>query len=196
MQLLTYTYNLQEHYSTTKTPFLSVFSWYPPGPNLMDNSKALSTDTDSDKYHIILRRGITEHLDTMQSNFIGKMVQQQTRYNNYFDKKVRSLPIFTVEEIEYFNQPWIRPLAAERKAPAKYNKGVLCTTGPFQALLVRYHFLKINENGTENTISMDRGTLVGSQNRLRLPKSKKHRRHTTALHEKRQGEFIIHKIIC
>lgn len=95
----------------------------------------------------------------------------------------------------YVNRPPLTILAADRQSSAKYNKLISHTTVPFKILKVRYDILNIDENGISNTISVHRATPVCRQVRRRLFRSKKHRRQALTLHEDRQDEFLIHKIV-
>lgn len=84
----------------------------------------------------------------------------------------------------YVSQPPLITLAADLQTSAKYSKDIPGMIQLFEVLKVGDDVLAFDENEVENTIIIDRATTVGLQQRWRLLKIKKHRRHTAKLQKK------------
>lgn len=82
-------------------------------------------------------------LVTMQTIFKGTIAQQQERYRRYIDKKVKSLPVFTVRQTVYVNSPSLITITTEWEASPNYNKQLPRTTGLFKILEVRDYIPKL-----------------------------------------------------
>lgn len=129
----------------------------------------------------------------MQTKVSGALVQQKALYKRYLDKKLNSLPVFTVGLANYGNRP---PLTRDRQTSVKCNKLLPRTKGSLIIFDERNQFLAMDKNGIASTISIDGATPIGSQHCQHLPKGTKPRHHTTKLHAKRQNQFFVHKIVA
>lgn len=87
----------------------------------------------------------------MRMNVSKTFAQQQARYNRYFEKKVRSFPVYITSQTVFVNRSPSSIFSADRKTFAKYNKLMLHTPGPFQVAEVRDHVPDFNGNCIANT---------------------------------------------
>lgn len=136
--------------------------------------------------------GTTDHYQTKVSL---KLAQHQARYKRYINRKVRSLPPFTIGHTVYTDRPPFTILSADRQTLLSIITWCLARQGLFKVLKVQDQFLTIDENSIANTISIDSATPIGFKHRSRLLKSKKHRHPATNLHKDLQDEFFVHKIL-
>lgn len=95
----------------------------------------------------------------------------------------------------YVNQPPLITLSADCQVSTRYKKLMSRTIRPFTVLDVQCHVLTIDENGIENTSSIDRATPVGSQQSHRMLKSKNKRCPAKKLAQ-RPTRFIPHPQHC
>lgn len=89
------------------------------------------------------------------SEYIGT---QKTKYKNYFDKKVRSIPTFRRGQLVYSDGPPMTTFATDARTSDWYEKVLTRTYRPFTILTVHPQTLAIDENDIANTISFDQAT--------------------------------------
>lgn len=91
------------------------------------------------------------------------MKSSQQRYKNYHDLKFLNVPLWlTAEQYMYLDQPAMTNSATERLETESYNKLMPPKTGLFKVIKVQPTTINIYENGSRNTVSIDRATLVPS----------------------------------
>lgn len=73
-------------------------------------------------------------LSTMQFNVSETLAKKQARYERYFDKKTRCLPVFTVAQMVCVNRSPLTTLTADWETSVKNNKLLPRNTGPFKVL--------------------------------------------------------------
>lgn len=88
--------------------------------------------------------------------------QWQQRYEAHFNHKIRHLPRFRLNYSVNIHRSALTMTAADKLATEAYSRLLPRTAGPFLIPAVEEHTLTIEEDGTPNTISIDRATRTTS----------------------------------
>jgi len=129
----------------------------------VSSSSALA-GTSSDKVPAsVMKRQVLERLRTMCDKVDKNARVAQTRYKRYFDHKVHTTPSYNVNEYVYVDlaDPRLRPASrrtneSEQLANANRYKLMFKKTGPYRIVAVQSHTVTLDEDGINNTVSMDR----------------------------------------
>lgn len=105
---------------------------------------------------------------TMQDKVWHTFIKQPTKYARCYEKKVYTLPKYTIGQQVYVNSPPNAFIADDKKTLTEYEKLLSGTTGPFAAMDVRGNVTTIDENGIPIAISMDRATSVPTKNHMTI----------------------------
>lgn len=119
-----------------KDIFLVSASATSPVRTAIDRSTALHPDTNIVTSPVVLRQSILAQLATIHTKVSVALEQQQTGYNRYFDRKVKSLPTYKICKMLYVNRPPLVILPANRQTSARYYKLMPHTLRPFKWLEV------------------------------------------------------------
>lgn len=167
----------------------------PPGLTTISQTNSTTPDAGNAKKPVILRQLVLAQLDTRRTKVSGTLAQQQASSRHDFDKKVWSLPAFTVGQMVSINRPPLTTPLADRQTSAKYKYLVLRTTGLFKRLEVRDHAPKIDENRLSSTNSVNRASPVGLQYCQRLLESRNYRCHTKKCRKNIRMNFSCTKLL-
>ena len=167
VQPLTFAYNTRVHRSTETTPFDLVLTRPPsglilPGTILQDAGTHREEPRTPVQYKRATLRKLRDALDRART----KLTASQERYKEYFDKKVRFVPVVGAGDFVYVDRP-LRPLTSfEQRTRAQGTTGtdelsvklLPRTEGPFRVRSATDTTVLIEQDGLETRVSIDRIT--------------------------------------
>ena len=160
IQPLTYAYNMQVHRTTGTTPFDLILSRHPPNIISGDVSTAVPDDLpDEDLSTAKLKKRILRDLQKGLEQAKTRMTKAQKRYKDDFDKNVHKTVTVQPGDYVFVDRPK-RPLkGTDSSRDATYNPGLKLlpkSTGPFLVTKANADTVTIEEDGLQNTVSIDR----------------------------------------
>jgi len=161
VQPLTYAYNAQVHRSTRVPPFALVLSRNPPGPAQVIPPTAQPSDASPPLRASRLRMRLIRELAHLQAKTSDILRNAQRRYKADHDQHVKKVISLRRGDLVYLDRPPSWTLTdAERMSLEAKSKLLPRTTGPFQVIRTSQGTATLDENGIENTVSIDRVTLA------------------------------------
>lgn len=163
LKRVTNAYNIQVHGFTDTALFIHVLIDSPPGPATISGNSAFSSDTYYLTEPQALPARLFARINTLHAQKNSRLNPMQNRYKRGYDKKIRRNPPFTPRKQVYICKPTlVAPSAkdADRMYAATHKKNV-CQRQR-RTLWVNEnieHTLTINENGVNNTVSIQLTTL-------------------------------------
>lgn len=158
LQLLTYAYSTQIHWSTGPTPFNSIFS-----------SATMPKDAGPSKLHPVWYDKATgansfrksfRQLDVLHKQRDAKLRTSQAHYNHNLNRTVSHMLQFHPLQRVFVDRPQAQMTDSGRMANAFLTKLMLKTLGPFKVISVTPDTVTLDEKGIHNTLSVDRVMVV------------------------------------
>lgn len=129
-------------------------------PTTVISSLTLSYDAAHATNPKALRQNTLQQKAAMQENVSHTLKKQHTKYTRYFDKIVSSSLTFAIGQQGYLDRLPLALITEDYKTSTQYCKLLLRTKWWFTVMNVSCHVIMIYNDGTPNTISIDRTTSV------------------------------------
>ena len=164
VQPLTYAYNNQIHTTTMTTPFNLTITRPPPSPIIDQISTAAPTDTDGPPSSRTMRARILNRLSVMFDKADSRSALARALYKRYADRTIRHTPVFKRGDRVFLSRPPTAAKTAEEKendtAHSKLRPKMI---GPYDVLDANAETVKIEQDGLEVTVTIDRCVLDPGQ---------------------------------
>lgn len=195
---LTYAYNVEVH-STKK-----LFSFILSTTRLPHGSIAIARPMPPDVSEIDPRHAY--RLRLIHRAFLLRKIaitnsKIQARYKMDYNKDVRFEPLFAAGDFAFVERPPLTASAADRLAFERYSKLLPRRTEPFRAISVRPEYVRIDQNGIRNTVSINRQTRVAKEGRSNVdamsvsrPSTDRNPVNNTTNEEEKKNSYTVEKI--